>query len=201
MYECKLCEFSTKIKKNYAIHCESEKHKKNEINAAKCICQYCDKEFAQKRYLKVHEKLCSLKTNINIYKEQIIDEKLDQINLLKKELEKKDLENICLKEKYKKKLENEKKEIVEKYEREKKRYLFEHHKVIEQYESDKIKHTSQYEKHIEIFTLELKNLHNIIKESGTIIKSSMSGLKYTVKQFDKASPLQAFITCDLYKQF
>lgn len=102
MYECKLCDFSAKIKTNYTIHCESAKHKKNLADSLKCICIYCKKEFACKKYLKTHLKLCSLKSNLEMYKNQYIEDKIEQIDLLTKEL---------------KKCKKEKKEIIEKYEK------------------------------------------------------------------------------------
>ena len=61
-YECETCNYTTKKKSNFNQHLESKKHinacKKNkpikEIRIGTYICEHCDKEFREKRYLKQH---------------------------------------------------------------------------------------------------------------------------------------------------
>lgn len=110
IYNCIICNFSSKSKYNYDIHCKSIKHANNEKKIIKYLCEYCGKEFSQKKYLTYHLKTCKITSNkkqnindIDTLNKIIITDKDLQINYLKKIIE----QNIRDKEEYIKSKENE----------------------------------------------------------------------------------------------
>lgn len=60
-YSCQLCNYTTKVKQYFKVHCETNKHIVNLEESLKCECVYCGKIFDQKRYLNRHVKICTKK--------------------------------------------------------------------------------------------------------------------------------------------
>jgi hypothetical protein len=58
-YKCNKCEKTFHQKSNYTVHI----NRKYKCDQKKAICEYCDKEFCRKSYLKTHIIKCKTKNN------------------------------------------------------------------------------------------------------------------------------------------
>lgn len=96
-YDCKCCNFSTRLKSNYTRHLKTQKHqrviqnypkcypklsKKNEADSAKHICKYCGKEYKYRPGLSKHIKYSCQKNEDEDLKElvKLMNEQLNTIN-------------------------------------------------------------------------------------------------------------------------
>ena len=82
-YNCKFCNYSTKLKGNFKRHLTTKKHKKNTNNTKKeCInthiytCEYCSKEYIYPKSLHRHKKEC---VKNKILQKQLVQQHIQNI--------------------------------------------------------------------------------------------------------------------------
>ncbi len=81
IFECKICNYNTRRKYNLISHCETIKHKINElamisneklVNPSKHICQYCDKSYKDYSGLWRHKKKC-IGNDTDVNSQQLVE--------------------------------------------------------------------------------------------------------------------------------
>lgn len=185
-YTCDLCDYSTLIKCNFETHNKSIKHLKNVKNTLKSICPHCGNEYTLKKYLDVHLKSCVVKNGVITNQ----DAKYNQQEI------------------YIKRLLKEKDNLIKTHKKEKLELLTQYNKdkqsVIAQYDIYKSECNKVKDEEIVLLTTtindlkkEITRLHSIIDKGETIFKTSISAIKYAMKNFSNAPPLNAFTSYEL----